>query len=69
MGRKMRTVSCWDFTAPLDFAGKLDGPPDVPAVQVELGVEVFLGCDGCGVVRTGALGHVALAEKYRHSCK
>ena len=46
----------------LDFAGQLDGTSDVPSVQVELWVEVLVGRDGCGVVRTGALGHVALTE-------
>lgn len=46
----------------LDFTGELDGASDVPAVQVELRVEVLVCCDGCGVVRTGTLGHVALSD-------
>lgn len=46
----------------LDFAGKLDGAPNVTAVQVELWIEVLLGCDGRGVVRTGALRHVTLTK-------
>lgn len=54
---------------PLNFAGKLDGASNVAAVQVELRVEVFLSCDGCGVVRTGALGHVALREIWKGSSK
>lgn len=49
----------------LDFAGKLHGTPNVPAVQVELWVEVLLGCDVCGVVRTGTLGHITLTEIQR----
>lgn len=53
----------------LDFTGELDGTSDVPAVQVELWVEVLLSCDGCGVVRTGTLGHITLTEKYRESYK
>jgi len=53
------------FIIPLDFAGKLDGTSDVPAVQVELWVEVLVGCDGCRVVRTGTLGHVTLTETQR----
>lgn len=51
----------------LDFAGELDGTSDVTAVQVELRVEVLLGCDGCGVVRTGTLGHITLTEKKTES--
>lgn len=47
----------------LDFAGKLDGTANVAAVQVELRVEVFLGCDGRWVVRTGALRHVTLTKE------
>lgn len=55
-------ISLPAFIIPLDFTCELDRTPDVPAVQVELRIEVFLGCDGCGVVRTGTLGHVALTE-------
>lgn len=44
----------------LDFTGELDGPSDVPAVQLELGVEVLLCGDGGGVVRAGTLGHITL---------
>lgn len=47
----------------LDFTGKLDGTADVATVQVELRVEVFLRCDGRGVVRTGALRHVTLTKE------
>lgn len=46
----------------LDFTGQFDGPSDVSAVQLELGVKVLLGGDGGGVVRAGTLGHVALVE-------
>lgn len=46
----------------LDFAGKFYGTSNVSAIQVELGVEVLLSCDGCRVVRTGALGHITLTE-------
>lgn len=46
----------------LDFAGKLDRTSNVPAIQVELRVEVLLSCDGCGVVRTGTLRHITLTE-------
>lgn len=49
----------------LDFTGELDGASDVPAVQVELRVEVLVCCDGCGVVRTGTLGHVALSDIHK----
>lgn len=52
----------------LDFTGELDGPSDVPAVQLELGVKVLLGSDGGGVVWAGTLGHVTLAERWR-SCE
>lgn len=52
----------------LDFTGELDGPSDVPAVQLELGVEVLLSGDGGGVVWAGTLGHVTLAER-RKSCE
>lgn len=54
-------------TTPLDFAGELDGTSDVPAVQVELRVEVLLGRDGRGVVGAGALGHVTLTETQREA--
>ena len=56
---------CCCFPVPLDFAGELYGTSDVSAVQVELWVEVFLGCDRGGVVRTGTLWHVALRETRR----
>lgn len=52
----------------LYFTGELDGPSDVPAVQLELGVEVLLSGDGGGVVWAGTLGHVTLAER-RKSCE
>lgn len=58
---------CAAFIIPLDFTRELDRTPNVPTVQVELRVEVFLGCDGSGVVRTGTLGHVALTEGQRRS--
>lgn len=64
-----REPSRGHLAVPLDFTGELDGAADVPAVQVELRVEVLLGCDGCGVVRTGTLGHVALRGAQRRSCK
>lgn len=51
----------------LDFTGQLDGPADVSAVQLELGVEVLLGGDGGGVVRTGTLGHVTLVKTQQQS--
>lgn len=47
----------------LDFTGELDGTADVATIQVELGIEVFFGCDGRGVVRAGALGHVTLTKE------
>lgn len=52
----------------LDFTGQLDGPSDVPAVQLELGVEVLLSGDGGGVVRAGALGHVTLVGTRKSGC-
>lgn len=51
----------------LDFTGQLDGPADVSAVQLELGVEVLLGGDGGGVVRAGTLGHVTLVKTREQS--
>lgn len=57
------------FTTPLDFTGKLNRTSDVSSIQVELRVEVLLSCDGCGVVRTGALGHIALTETQRQRYK
>lgn len=56
--------SCCGAHIPLDFAGKLNGTSDVTAVQVELRVEVFLSCDGGGIVRTGTLRHVALKRMW-----
>lgn len=47
---------------PLDFARELDWTSNVSAIQVELWVEVLVGCDGCGVVGTGTLGHITLKE-------
>lgn len=51
----------------LDFTAQLDGPSDVSAVQLKLGVEVLLSGDGGGVVRAGTLGHVTLVETQERS--
>lgn len=61
-------VCCHGSIIPLHFAGQLNRTPDVSAIQVKLWVEVFLRCDGCGVVRAGALGHVTLTERKRFIC-
>lgn len=58
-------MCCHGYGVLLDFAGKLDGSPNVPAVEVEIWVEVFLSCDGRGVVGTGTLGNVTLIERER----
>lgn len=55
-------MCCHGCVILLDFAGKLYGTSNVSTIQVELGVEVLLRCDGCRVVRTGTLGHIALTE-------
>lgn len=54
------------FSVPLHLAGELDGPADVSAVQVKLGVEVLLGCDVRRVVRTGALRYLTLEKQAQH---
>lgn len=52
------------FSVPLHLAGELDGPADVSAIQIKLGVEVLLGRNGCRVMRAGALRYLTL-EKHR----
>lgn len=56
---------CRSSVIPLYFAGELDGTSNIPAVEVELWIEIFFSRDGRGVVWTGALGHVTLHDRKR----
>ena len=47
-------------TSPLYFAGHLNGAADVPRLQAEVGVKVFIGGNGCGVCGAGCLLHRSL---------
>lgn len=51
---------------PLHLADELDWPADVSAVQIKLRVKVLLGCDGCWVMRTGALRDLTLENEAQH---
>ena len=58
---------CGDGGLLLDFARELHGASDVTVVEDEVGVEVFLRRDVCGVVGAGTLGHVTLKHTHTHT--